>query len=100
MKEQLKNCPRCGGTLDDNGRCVYCNSKVYDLTDVNINVNSKDTLLLKLNGFGGTFVTQCYPVSVRIEMEPNVIDCVSIDGTRVKLPSRGDTRIFLELVSY
>ena len=28
--DELKNCPNCGGTLDDNGRCQYCGTKVYD----------------------------------------------------------------------
>lgn len=28
--EKYNNCPNCGGTLDDTGRCQYCGSKVYD----------------------------------------------------------------------
>lgn len=27
---QLGNCPQCGGTILDNGRCAYCGAKVYN----------------------------------------------------------------------
>lgn len=30
MIEQLKNCPNCGGILNESGRCEFCGSKVYD----------------------------------------------------------------------
>jgi len=33
---KLKNCPNCGATLNDFGRCEYCGSKVYDLTDIDV----------------------------------------------------------------
>lgn len=45
---ELKNCPNCGGILDDEGRCMYCKSKVYDLTDVNINLDTRDILAFKV----------------------------------------------------
>jgi len=34
--EALKNCPNCGGFLDDLGRCEFCGSKVYDLCDIDV----------------------------------------------------------------
>lgn len=34
--EKYNNCPNCGGTLDDTGRCQYCGSKVYDFCNVEI----------------------------------------------------------------
>ena len=34
--EQIHNCPNCGGTLQDDGRCRFCGSKVYDLTDISL----------------------------------------------------------------
>lgn len=33
---RLKNCPNCGAMLNDFGRCEYCGSKVYDLTDIDV----------------------------------------------------------------
>ena len=35
MIEQLKNCPNCGGTLNDAGRCSFCGSKVFDFLSIN-----------------------------------------------------------------
>ena len=32
----IHNCPNCGGTLQDDGRCRFCGSKVYDLTDISL----------------------------------------------------------------
>lgn len=40
-----KNCPNCGGTLDDAGRCKYCDSKVYDFCDIDLNNSNKKTYL-------------------------------------------------------
>ena len=35
MIEKLKNCPNCGGTLNEAGRCSFCGSKVYDFLSIN-----------------------------------------------------------------
>lgn len=32
--EKLHNCPNCGGTLEDDGRCRFCGSKVYDFINI------------------------------------------------------------------
>lgn len=42
-----KNCPSCGGTLDDTGRCKYCDSKVYDFCDIDLTRNKKTYLRVK-----------------------------------------------------
>ena len=75
--EKYNNCPNCGGTLDDTGRCQYCGSKVYDFC--NIEIGGKSTFLrLKCNdmiltaqvranpSFSIKQETDCYPV---IDME-------------------------------
>lgn len=36
MIEKLKNCPNCGGTLNEAGRCRFCGSKVYDFLSINL----------------------------------------------------------------
>lgn len=38
--EKLKNCPNCGGLLDDFGSCQFCGSKVYDLCDIDVRYRS------------------------------------------------------------
>lgn len=42
-----KNCPNCGGTLDDLGRCKYCDSKVYDFCDIDVDTRKKTYLRIK-----------------------------------------------------
>lgn len=37
MIEALKNCPNCGGTLNEAGRCSFCGSKVYDFLTIDFN---------------------------------------------------------------
>lgn len=59
MKE-LKNCPNCGGTLDDAGRCMYCKSKVYDFTDVKIDLNNREPIFLQLMSNGEPLTVKCY----------------------------------------
>ena len=54
MIEALKNCPNCGGTINEAGRCEFCGSKVYDFTGephyqtaetyISINVDNKKVL--------------------------------------------------------
>lgn len=35
IPERLHNCPNCGGTLNEAGRCSFCGSKVYDFLSIN-----------------------------------------------------------------
>lgn len=46
----LKNCPNCGGYLNDNGRCEFCGSKVYDFVNVDFDKNTKTYIRVKHNG--------------------------------------------------
>lgn len=48
--EQLKNCPNCGGTLEDDGRCMFCGSKVYDLFDIDLDCYKHKYIRIKYNG--------------------------------------------------
>lgn len=34
--ERLHNCPNCGGTLQDDGACRFCGSRVYDFVGINL----------------------------------------------------------------
>lgn len=99
MTDELKNCPSCGGVLDDNGRCPYCNSKVYDLTDINIDVNSRDRIKLKLKCGENTIIMDCYPANISWERSCAPQVCTGMDGS-VYLQGNSENRITLELVSY
>ena len=96
---EIKNCPSCGGTLDDNGRCLYCKSKVYDLTDINIDLNSRDIIKLRMKHGNNTIIMDCYPASVSMEQSCFPYTAVHEDGS-VFLRGATETTIKLELVSY
>lgn len=42
--ERLHNCPNCGGTLQDDGACRFCGSRVYDFVSIDLE-NYKPTYL-------------------------------------------------------
>lgn len=75
-----KNCPNCGGTLDDTGRCKYCDSKVYDFCEIDLNSSKKTYLRVKNQNqiiiaeviacpsVSITYETDCYPV-IEVEFE-------------------------------
>ena len=54
MIERLKNCPQCGGTLNEAGRCEFCGSKVYDFLTIDFNdrnmPSAKTYVRIKANG--------------------------------------------------
>lgn len=81
-----KNCPNCGGTLDDTGRCKYCGSKVYDFCDIDLNGGKKTYLRVKYQNqtiiaqviakpeISITYENDCYPV---IEAEFSVLEATA-----------------------
>ena len=66
--ERLKNCPNCGGILDDEGRCMYCKSKVYDLTGMKIDLDNRDIVLFKVYLKGHEVIMKGYPTNVSMNM--------------------------------
>ena len=98
--DKLQNCPSCGGTLDDNGRCLYCKSKVYDLTDINIDLNSRDALLLKLKSGDNATIMKCYPIGISIDCQPDYMDCTTLGGEACYVRVRNTMEIHLDLMSY
>lgn len=42
--DRLHNCPNCGGTLQDDGCCRFCGSRVYDFVSIDLE-NYKPTYL-------------------------------------------------------
>lgn len=96
---ELKNCPNCGGVLDDAGRCMYCKSKVYDLTDINIDLNSRDILLMKLKVGGQEVIAKCYPTNVSVEMRPDYDFGRDISGKLYRTMISNNLSVHLDLVS-
>lgn len=77
IMERLKNCPNCGGILDDEGRCMYCKSKVYDLTGMKINMDNRDVVLFKIQVNGYEVVMKGYPINVALNYEHEYQDAYS-----------------------
>lgn len=98
-KEELKNCPNCGGVLDDTGRCMYCNSKVYDLTDINIDLDTRDVLKMKLKFNGHDVIMYCYPINAEFEFQQNYESHADCMGSTHYFHRNPDMMVKLELQS-
>lgn len=48
--DRLHNCPNCGGTLQDDGACRFCGSKVYDFVGIDLDNRSRAYVRMKLHG--------------------------------------------------
>ena len=48
--ERLHNCPNCGGALQDNGRCRFCGSKVYDFVNIDMDSPTRTYIRMRYNG--------------------------------------------------
>ena len=48
--ERLHNCPNCGGTLQDDGACRFCGSRVYDFVAVDMEDYKPTYLRIKRDG--------------------------------------------------
>ncbi len=48
--DRLHNCPNCGGTLQDDGACRFCGSRVYDFVSVDMENYKPTYLRMKIHG--------------------------------------------------
>ena len=46
--DRLHNCPNCGGTLQDDGACRFCGSKVYDFVGINLDNHAPTYVRVKI----------------------------------------------------
>ena len=83
--QRLKNCPNCGGILDDEGRCLYCQSKVYDLTGVRIDMDTRDTVLLKIKYGGYDVIMKAYPINLEANISTEYSDVSNYLGATVRI---------------
>lgn len=48
--DRLHNCPNCGGTLQDDGACRFCGSKVYDFVSMDMDNFTPTYIRMKFHG--------------------------------------------------
>ena len=86
MIEQLKNCPNCGGILNEAGSCKFCGSKVYDFLSINFskhNMPSAKTYI-RIKSGNKIYLTPIYVTNVSMSWFTSVepmkinIECMSI----------------------
>ena len=90
MIERLKNCPNCGGTLNEAGRCEFCGSKDFDFLTIDFNSrtmpSAKTYIRLKV---GDKIVIA--PVVIdgaRIDIRSNsMLECAALDGLLRYIPA-------------
>ena len=80
---------------------MYCKSKVYDLTDINIDMDSNDIMLMKVKHGDQTMIMKVRPVNMSIKMEPSYDDWIEMSGVRRFVTmAHNDVTINLELKGY
>ena len=90
MIERLTNCPQCGGTLNEAGRCEFCGSKIFDFLSIDFNVrgmpSAKTYIRVKTNG--KVMIAPVVIGTMSMEMARDTIDCIdTYSGTeRIRIP--------------
>lgn len=88
MIEKLKNCPNCGGTLNEAGRCSFCGSKVYDFLSINFDhtyrPSAKTYIRIKSNG--KVFLAPIVVEGVSISFENDNTAYIAPNGSRYYRP--------------
>ena len=86
MIERLTNCPSCGGTLNEAGRCEFCGSKVFDFLTISFDrmemPSAKTYIRLKVGN--QVVIAPVIINTARIESRPNsMLECANLlEGTR------------------
>lgn len=78
MIEQLTNCPSCGGTLNEAGRCEFCGSKVFDFLTISFDrrqmPSAKTYIRLKVGN--QVVIAPVVINTARMDIRPNTVEYV------------------------
>ena len=88
MIEKLKNCPNCGGTLNEAGRCSFCGSKVYDFLSINFDHTYRPSArtYIRIKSNGKVILAPIIVESVSISLENNNMVYIDPNGHRNYCP--------------
>lgn len=73
IPERLHNCPNCGGTLQDDGRCRFCGSVVYDFLGIDMDKQAPTYIRMRHNGKIAHFKVMFDNVEVTMSSEYSVL---------------------------
>ena len=93
--ETLKNCPNCGGLLEDSGRCRYCGSKIYDFLSVDFDGNKPTYVRIRTRD--GKIATM--PIIIHecsLTSSPIYADFKTDEGVTLRMASDNDTTMSME----
>ena len=99
MIEKLKNCPNCGGTLNEAGRCSFCGSKVYDFLSINFDHTYRPSAktYIRIKSDGKVILAPIIVNNARIETRVSEVVATTLGtGTR-HIPSSPSIDIELDL---
>ena len=49
LPDRMHNCPNCGGTLQDDGKCRFCGSVVYDFIGIDMDKHTPIFIRMRHN---------------------------------------------------
>ena len=89
MIEKLKNCPNCGGTLNETGRCSFCGSKVYDFLSINFDHTYRPSAktYIRIESNGKVILAPIIVEGVSITLENEKTAYIDTKGNRNYLPT-------------
>lgn len=88
IPERLHNCPNCGGTLQDDGKCRFCGSKVYDFLGVDLDNRAPTFIRMKHQGRIVHFKAVFDSIEIKMNSESPTL---YMDNTPIKTMKSIDT---------
>ena len=84
MIEQLKNCPNCGGTLNEAGRCSFCGSKVFDFLSINFDHTYRPSAktYIRIRSGGRTIIAPVIVEAVDVTLRQNGVTFSTFEGNK------------------
>lgn len=88
LPERLHNCPNCGGTLQDDGKCRFCGSVVYDFLGIDLDKRTPTFIRMRHNGKIVHFKVVFDSIDITMSSESQTL---YIDGRPAKMVKSIDT---------
>ena len=84
--DKLRNCPNCGGYLNDSGRCEFCGSKIYDFVQIDFDTHEKTYIRMRYQGKIITMPVVFHVADITIEHPSYTLITGDLDTRRIYDP--------------